>query len=185
MTSDEDSGSKTRKPNIKIRQMEIDDVAAVFHLGEKLYQAEKTPNLYRTWDEYEVIDFYQSDPEFCLVAESENTLVGIRPGHDHHEEPFGMEVRPPGVAERGSGLAENGGGGEALSPVQRSHARRRRADAHRGHRGGESPGALLFQKNGIWKPAGAHLFVLESGHRDPTHEKAKWKERRTAGKASA
>jgi ribosomal protein S18 acetylase RimI-like enzyme len=80
MTSDEDSGSKTKKPNIKIRQMEIDDVASVFHLGEKLYQAEKTPNLYRTWDEYEVIDFYQSDPEFCLVAESENGLVGFALG---------------------------------------------------------------------------------------------------------
>lgn len=80
MTSDEDSGGKTKKPNIKIRQMEIDDVAAVFHLGEKLYQAEKTPNLYRTWDEYEVIDFYQSDPEFCLVAESDNALVGFALG---------------------------------------------------------------------------------------------------------
>jgi len=80
MTSDEDSGSKTKRPIIKIRQMEIDDVAAVFHLGEKLYQAEKTPNLYRTWDEYEVIDFYQSDPEFCLVAESDNALVGFALG---------------------------------------------------------------------------------------------------------
>ena len=28
----------------------IDDLAGVFHLGERLFQAEKVPNLYPTWN---------------------------------------------------------------------------------------------------------------------------------------
>lgn len=63
--------------NVKIRQMEIDDIAAVFHLGEKLFRAGEVPNLYRTWDEYEVINFFQGDTEFCLIAEVEEKVVGF------------------------------------------------------------------------------------------------------------
>ena len=50
--------------------MEIDDVAPVFHLGERLFTASEVPNLFRTWDEYEVINFFQNDSESCLVAET-------------------------------------------------------------------------------------------------------------------
>jgi ribosomal protein S18 acetylase RimI-like enzyme len=60
--------------------MEIDDIAAVFHLGEELFTARQVPNLYRTWDEYEVISLYQSDPEFCLVAEVNERIVGFASG---------------------------------------------------------------------------------------------------------
>lgn len=60
--------------------MEIDDLAEVFHLGEKLFTAREVPNLYRTWDEFEVISLFQSDSEFCLVAEIDEQIVGFALG---------------------------------------------------------------------------------------------------------
>ncbi len=72
--------SKKKKTLTTIRQMEIDDLAAVFHLGERLFTAREAPNLYRTWDEYEVISLFQSDAEFCLVAEDEDEIVGFALG---------------------------------------------------------------------------------------------------------
>jgi len=71
---------KMKHPNVEIRRMEIDDFATVFHLGETLFKAEKVPNLYRTWDEFEVISMYQADPEICLVAESDDHIVGFAMG---------------------------------------------------------------------------------------------------------
>jgi ribosomal protein S18 acetylase RimI-like enzyme len=71
---------KKKKSSVVIRQMEIDDLADVFHLGEKIFTAREVPNLYRTWDEYEVINLFQSDSEFCLVAELEGKIVGFALG---------------------------------------------------------------------------------------------------------
>lgn len=70
------------RPVIEIREMEIDDLAAVFHLGEELFTAREVPNLYRTWDDYEVVGSFQSDPELCLVAEDDETgdIVGFALG---------------------------------------------------------------------------------------------------------
>ena len=59
-----------KKANVTVRRMEIDDIATVFHLGEKLFTASEVPNLFRTWDEYEVINYFQNDSEFCLVAQT-------------------------------------------------------------------------------------------------------------------
>lgn len=76
----EDPAKKKKRLNMIIREMEIDDLAKVFHLGEKLFTAREVPNLYRTWDEYEVVSLFQSDPEFCLVAEVEDQIVGFALG---------------------------------------------------------------------------------------------------------
>lgn len=73
----EEEPSKKKSNSLVIRQMEIDDLAYVFHLGEKLFTAREVPNLYRTWDEYEVVNLFQSDPEFCLVAEFDEEIVGF------------------------------------------------------------------------------------------------------------
>lgn len=61
----------------KIRQMQIDDLAAVFHLGEKLFTLIEYPTLYRTWDEHEVIDYYNANPEYCIVAEFNREFAGF------------------------------------------------------------------------------------------------------------
>ena len=70
-----DRGKK--RPAVVVRQMEIDDLPTVFHLGEQLFKAEVVPNLYRTWDDYEVAAFFLGDSEFCLVAEVEDRLAGF------------------------------------------------------------------------------------------------------------
>jgi ribosomal protein S18 acetylase RimI-like enzyme len=62
---------------IKIREMTIDDVADVFHLGEELFTFSTFPNMFRTWDEFEVIDFFSSETEFCLVATRKEKIVGF------------------------------------------------------------------------------------------------------------
>jgi ribosomal protein S18 acetylase RimI-like enzyme len=80
MSTTEEADQKKKRLNITIRQMEIDDIATVFHLGEQLFTARVVPNLYRTWDEYELINLFQGDPEFCLVAELNEQIVGFASG---------------------------------------------------------------------------------------------------------
>lgn len=60
-----------------IRQMEIDDISSVYHLGERLFTSEEFPILYRTWDPYEVTDYFISDPDYCFVAEADGKVVGF------------------------------------------------------------------------------------------------------------
>ncbi|WP_414515896.1 GNAT family N-acetyltransferase [Nostoc sp. PCC 9305] len=62
---------------IYVRELGIDDIAAVYHLGEGLFTSDLYPYLYRTWDEWEVIGLYNTDPEYCLVAETEGELAGF------------------------------------------------------------------------------------------------------------
>ena len=68
-----------KKVETNIRQMEIDDISSVYHLGEQLFTSEEFPILYRTWDPYEVTDYFTSDPDYCLVAETEpdGKIVGF------------------------------------------------------------------------------------------------------------
>eukprot|EP00698_Gefionella_okellyi_P003736 TRINITY_DN13480_c0_g1_i1.p1 TRINITY_DN13480_c0_g1~~TRINITY_DN13480_c0_g1_i1.p1 ORF type:complete len:489 (+),score=90.67 TRINITY_DN13480_c0_g1_i1:74-1540(+) len=60
-----------------VRQMELDDLHAVFQLGERMFTAERFPNLYLGWDEYEVMDMFDTDSQSCLVAEYQQQIVGF------------------------------------------------------------------------------------------------------------
>lgn len=66
---DREQKSNGRSP-LKVREMTIDDIPRVFHLGEELFTAEEYTNLYRSWDEYEVLKAYHDDPECCFIAEA-------------------------------------------------------------------------------------------------------------------
>lgn len=68
------------KVNIEIRDMTIDDLAGVFHMGEKLFTLKDFPNLYRTWDEYAVVTLFQAEPEFSLSAYVDGNLAGFALG---------------------------------------------------------------------------------------------------------
>jgi len=68
---------KEKKVEVEIRQMEIDDVSPVYHLGERLFTSDEFPFLYRTWDQYEVTGNFTSDPSYCLVAEADGVIVGF------------------------------------------------------------------------------------------------------------
>lgn len=69
--------AKVSKSHVKIREMIVDDVPKVFHLGEKLYSARKLPFLYRTWDAYEVAYLFSSESELSLTAELNGEVVGF------------------------------------------------------------------------------------------------------------
>jgi len=73
----EDTRQERRKSTVSIRQMEIDDIGPVYHLGEKLFTSEEFPVLYRTRDAYQVTDHFTSDPDYCLVGETERRVVGF------------------------------------------------------------------------------------------------------------
>lgn len=70
---------KTKKA-IAIREMQLEDLAGVYALGETVFTADRWPSLYRTWDEYEPVGLFQSDGEFCLVAERNARLAGFALG---------------------------------------------------------------------------------------------------------
>jgi ribosomal protein S18 acetylase RimI-like enzyme len=76
----EENGAR-RKPDIEIREMAVDDIPVVFHLGEQVFTADKTPTLYRTWDEFEVISMFNADHDYCLVAEEDKRIVGFALGN--------------------------------------------------------------------------------------------------------
>ncbi len=63
--------------SVFIREMGVDDIAPVYHLGESLFTSDLYPYLYRIWDEWEVIGLYNTDAEFCLVAEADGQLAGF------------------------------------------------------------------------------------------------------------
>lgn len=65
---------------LEIRELTIDDLAAVFHLGEQLFTSDFSPSMYRTWDEYEITTLFNSDNELCLVAELDGEIVGFALG---------------------------------------------------------------------------------------------------------
>ena len=71
------ANERKKRPEIIIRTMEIDDISAVYHLGEKLFTSEELPILYRTWDAREVTDYFSSDADFCLVAEADGKIAGF------------------------------------------------------------------------------------------------------------
>ncbi|MBW4521503.1 MAG: GNAT family N-acetyltransferase [Scytolyngbya sp. HA4215-MV1] len=77
MTDDLLSPETPASLHVNIRDMEIDDLATVYHLGESLFTSDLYPYIYRTWDQWEVIGLYNTDPEYCLVAEIDEQLAGF------------------------------------------------------------------------------------------------------------
>ncbi len=65
---------------LEIRTATIDDLPAIFHLGEMVFTSQDYSNLYRTWDEFEVTSLFNSEPEYMLVAEFDNKVVGFALG---------------------------------------------------------------------------------------------------------
>ena len=101
---------KNKLSEIEIREMTIDDLGKVFHLGEELFTSEFSSSMYRTWDEYEITTLFNSDTELCLVAELEGELVGFALGttveKNHSSWKYGylvwIGVRP-GLQKGGAG----------------------------------------------------------------------------------
>jgi len=75
---------------LRIREMTIDDLSEVFHIGEEIFTADLFPTLYRTWDEYEITTLFNSDSELCLVGEIDDCIVGFALGTtvEKHRSPW-------------------------------------------------------------------------------------------------
>jgi ribosomal protein S18 acetylase RimI-like enzyme len=65
---------------LRIREMTIDDLSEVFHIGEEVFTAEYSQSMYRTWDEYEITTLFNTDNELCLVAELGEKILGFALG---------------------------------------------------------------------------------------------------------
>ena len=76
MTARKGAGDNAPLP-VTIREMELHDIPPVFDLGERLFRPDEYPNLYRTWDEYDLIQYFTTDGEYCLVAEADEEIVGF------------------------------------------------------------------------------------------------------------
>ena len=74
----EDPLATEEKP--RIREMTIDDLSEVFHIGEEVFTAEYSQSMYRTWDEYEITTLFNTDNELCLVAELGERILGFALG---------------------------------------------------------------------------------------------------------
>jgi hypothetical protein len=86
---------KAAVPEVASREMEIQDMAPIFSLGEQLFTSDRWPNLYRTWDEYEVLSLFASDRETCLAAELDAMVVGFaRRAHREAPRAVGPGRRP-------------------------------------------------------------------------------------------
>jgi ribosomal protein S18 acetylase RimI-like enzyme len=60
--------------------MQLKDVPAVFELGQRLFTAEQLPTLYRSWDDGELAQLFNTDEETCLVAEAADRIVAFALG---------------------------------------------------------------------------------------------------------
>ena len=105
---------RTGEAKVVVREMTIDDLSEVFHIGEEVFTAEFSPSLYRTWDEYEITTLFNTDSELCLVAERGGANRRLRPGHHGGEAPQRLEVRLPGLA-RGAPRGAAGGSASGCS----------------------------------------------------------------------
>lgn len=79
MSKKDDAKIDEEKPSFTVRPMEIYDLAEVYDLGETSFRADLWPVLYRGWDEYEVTTLFDTDGDYCLVAENDNYEPGVTP----------------------------------------------------------------------------------------------------------
>lgn len=72
------NGKRPRRVQATVRSMSIDDLPGVYHLGVELFRAGTYPSLYRTWDEFELVGFFESDWDTCFVAvDDDDDVVGF------------------------------------------------------------------------------------------------------------
>lgn len=57
---------------VYVRELGIDDIAPVYHLGEELFTSDLYPYLYRCWDEWEVIGLYNTDQNTAWLPKLTN-----------------------------------------------------------------------------------------------------------------
>lgn len=160
---------------INIRQMEIDDIPSVYHLGEKLFTSEEFPILYRTWDPYEVTDYFTSDPDYCLVAEADQRIIGFI---------MGTTIEKEGTAWKKYGYMAWLGVDEAFQRtglgrrLYRELEQRLQEEGVRmiiGDTQGDNEEAIAFLKTMGFTPRSQHLWLAKTLRRRPPKKASKTK----------
>jgi ribosomal protein S18 acetylase RimI-like enzyme len=78
--------------NINVREMGVDDIAAVYRLGHRLFKTQEVSTFYRTWDAYEVTNNFNQDPHLTLVANTgKGRIVGFALGTTYENESGGWK----------------------------------------------------------------------------------------------
>jgi ribosomal protein S18 acetylase RimI-like enzyme len=70
----------SKNDDVTISEIQFEDIIEIYNLGNKLFTSDKWINLYRCWDEYEIIERYIGDKEYCLVAKNNKKVVGFALG---------------------------------------------------------------------------------------------------------
>jgi ribosomal protein S18 acetylase RimI-like enzyme len=73
--------------------MQLQDIATVFQAGNSIFTVSEFPNMYRTWDDFCVVENFESNPEFCFVAESNQKVVGFLLGCSMIKKSISSSVR--------------------------------------------------------------------------------------------
>jgi ribosomal protein S18 acetylase RimI-like enzyme len=63
---------KRKSFHYTIRPMKLKDISTVYQLGNSIFTASEFPNMYRTWDDFTVLENFGGNPDFCFVAEHGN-----------------------------------------------------------------------------------------------------------------
>jgi hypothetical protein len=134
-------------PEFSIREMELDDLAQVYHLGERLFTKDRYPFLYSTWDKREVLGHFNMEPELSLVADADGALAGFIIGTliAKASWTYGYIVWGGG----GQGVSVLGRGPRALRPAGGAHGLGRSAPTRRRYRRQQRPGPQVFRQKGI------------------------------------
>ena len=82
---------KMKSPGITVREMRVDDIPAVYRLGNRLFKTQGESTFYRTWDAYEVTNNFNQDPHLTLVAEARNRIIGFALGTTYENESGGWK----------------------------------------------------------------------------------------------
>jgi len=150
---------------ITIREMEIDDIASVYHLGEQLFTSEEFPILYRTWDPYEVTEYFGSDPEYCLVAETKGIIVGFL---------LATTIEKEGTAWKKYGYLAWIGVDESYQRTRLGRRLYKELEKRLGEEGvrmviadtdGDNEGAIAFFKSVGFSTRAEHLWLAKTLHR--------------------
>lgn len=83
---------KTKHGAVSVREMGVDDIAAVYRLGHRLFKSQEASTFYRTWDAYEVTNNFNQDPHLTLVAETrKGNIIGFALGTTYENESGGWK----------------------------------------------------------------------------------------------
>ncbi|MEX2598953.1 MAG: N-acetyltransferase [Dehalococcoidia bacterium] len=147
---------------ITVREIGIDDLPGVYRLGKRLFTKARVPALYRTWEPYEVTYYYNTDSDYCIVAETQSKeLAGFA---------LGTTVEKDGGAWRYGYLAWLGVAPEyqrqaVAAALLKEFERRMREEGVRmlivDTEGNNTPALNFFDRHGFKQPT-THVWLTKN-----------------------